>query len=79
VLEEMRGARITAKESVNLNPEPAPGLPLDALVEENLDGLREMLKWPHYAGVLSRGTTSCFHFRLSKTVKFSNYPRDLTH
>ena len=63
MLEEMRGARITAKESVNLNPEPAPGLPLDAL-GVNLDGPREILQLPHYGGVLTRGTTNCFHVRL---------------
>ena len=59
----MRGARRTAKESVILNPEPAAGLPLDAL-GVNFDGLREILQWPHYAGVLTRSTTSCFYVRL---------------
>ena len=57
------GMRRTAKESVILNPEPAAGLPLDAL-GVNFDGLREILQWPHYAGVLTRSTTSCFYVRL---------------
>jgi len=45
------------------NTEPSSRLPFFTL-EVNPDGLKNILNWPHYASILTRGTTSCFHVRL---------------